>query len=152
MIDFFKILFGWVEKGKYKEPRPGFELVSPNCNFYEENHYSKRVSFFLSFSLSLSLYIYIYIYMCVCVCVDLCLWVLYGTSAITKHGRDSAYNSLIVPLIGYIFGKHNRFVICLSCAFQIQKTDQPLIAVTGRRVSECDCTIEKKNSTTTNRE
>ena len=66
-----------------------------------------------------------------------------GTAILAKHGDDSAFNPLIVPLNGYIFGWHDRFAICPRCVFKIQTTDQSLVKATGQRVNEWDRTIKK---------
>ena len=60
-----------------------------------------------------------------------------------KRGGDYASNQLIDPLVGYIFGWHDRFVICPRCVFFIQKTDQSLVGVLSQRVNEWDRQFRK---------
>ena len=75
-----------------------------------------------------------------------------------RHRGDSASNPQIVPLVGYIFRWHDRFVTCPRCVFfffffffKIQTTDHSLVWIAGQRGNELNGTIKKVKKRNWNR-
>ena len=66
-----------------------------------------------------------------------------GAAVLAKQRDDSVSNPLIVPLVGYIFERHVRFIICSRYNFLDPDTRSSASWSRGQWVNEWKCTIKK---------